>query len=60
MAHSLGILRGCPLLGGAICPNVVSRVVGLGNIVCGIFKAKKEVVSLMNTYPDFGYEAGYG
>jgi len=21
-----GILRGCPLLGGAICPNVVSRV----------------------------------
>ena len=22
-----GILRGCPLLGGAMCPNVVSRVV---------------------------------
>jgi len=25
---SSGMLRGCPLLGGAICPNVVSRVEG--------------------------------
>jgi len=23
-----GILRGCPLLGSAICPNAVSRVMG--------------------------------
>ena len=22
-----GILRGCPLLGGAVCPDVVSRAV---------------------------------
>ena len=26
-SDSGGIVRGCPLLGGAICPNVVSRVV---------------------------------
>jgi len=31
-----GILRGCPLLGGSICPNVVSRAV-CGHVVWSVY-----------------------
>jgi len=36
--ESGGILRGCPLLAGAICPNVVSRVGARCSPVLGAFK----------------------